>query len=43
MMIGLFRKKEYMEWKDYNQRIQMIDDFLWSQRVRRKNIQNIGL
>ncbi|MEA3514823.1 MAG: hypothetical protein U9R34_05070 [Nanoarchaeota archaeon] len=40
-MLGLFKKKEFMEWQDYQHRIETIDNIIWSQRVRRKNLQNI--
>jgi len=41
-MLGIFKKSEFMEWNEYSNRIRAMDDFLWSQRVRRNNIRNIG-
>lgn len=38
-MLSFFRT-DYMEWKDYKERVDFIDLFLWQQAVRRESIRN---
>ena len=40
-MFGLFKKKEFMNWQEYSNRINMIEDFCFSQRTRQDNIKNM--
>jgi len=40
-MFEIFKKNNFMEWKDYKNKIEFIEDFNWRQRVRRQNIQNV--
>jgi hypothetical protein len=37
-MFNLFKKKEYMNWKDYSEKINFLANFSWQQDVRRQNI-----
>lgn len=34
----MFRKCTYMEWKEYKAFVNTVDDFLWRQEVRQRNI-----
>ena len=36
--MGIFSKREFIEWEDYKKHIDMLDSFWWRQSVRRKNI-----
>ncbi|MBR9702539.1 hypothetical protein GOV10_00750 [Candidatus Woesearchaeota archaeon] len=40
-MFKLFRKKHYMSWDEYEQRISYWDAITFSQRTRLENIRNI--
>lgn len=31
-------KKEYMDWQEYEKRINFIDQYYWQQSIRQKNI-----
>jgi len=37
-MFNLFKKKEYMNWKDYSNHVCFIETFYWQQQVRKTNI-----
>lgn len=36
------RKAGYMEWSDYRNKVKVIDEFRWQQRVRKKSIANLS-
>ena len=42
-MFKMFKKAKYMGWKEYRQRVRMIDDFCWSQSVRKRSLRNLGM
>tara|TARA_Y100000310_G_C20703539_1_gene832330 strand:+ start:4692 stop:4829 length:138 start_codon:yes stop_codon:yes gene_type:complete len=37
----LFKKKLFMEWDDYMEKVKFIDEFLFQQKVRRDNVRNL--
>lgn len=37
----MFKKQHYMTWEEYSERIDFIDNLLWSQSVRRQSLANI--
>lgn len=38
---NLFKRKQYLGWNAYVNKINFIDDFYWQQSVRRQNIKNL--
>lgn len=37
----MFRKKKYLDWKTYKNRIDFLDVFYWQQEVRKENLKGI--
>jgi len=35
MRFNLLRKRQYLEWDDYKNRVDTLDEFRWRQTVRR--------
>jgi len=40
-MLKLFKKERILDWQDYLQRIDTIDNFCFSQKVRKESIRNM--
>jgi len=36
-----FLKIEFMEWKEYKKKIELLDDFWWRQGVRNQSLKNL--
>jgi len=36
----MFRKRKYLSWDNYKDKIDFIDMFYWQQDVRRQNLRN---
>ncbi|MFT4260861.1 MAG: hypothetical protein ACMXX9_00325 [Candidatus Woesearchaeota archaeon] len=36
----LFGKTNYMDWQEYEKRVNFIDQFYWQQSVRQKSLKN---
>ncbi len=41
-MLGLFKKREYLEWAEYSAKVRSIDIFYFQQKVRRQSIKNLA-
>lgn len=42
-MFKLFNlKKNFVEWKKYKAKIELIDDFWWRQNIRKQSLKNMG-
>jgi len=41
-MFNLFKKKEYMNWEEYNNRIKAIDGIRFVQRTRERSVINMS-
>jgi hypothetical protein len=39
-MFNFFRKN-FMDWEDYKEKIDFLDDFYWQQSVRKQSIRNL--
>ena len=35
-----FKKRVFMSWNDYKEKIDFMDNFFWQQSVRRVNVRN---
>jgi len=35
-------KKEYLSWEEYKHRVDVLNEFLWRQKVRNSEIRNIA-
>jgi hypothetical protein len=40
-VIKVFRKKEFMDWESYKNKVDLLDVFHWQQSVRRQSLRNI--
>lgn len=34
-------KRNFLEWKDYKEKVDFLDIFYWQQKVRKENIKNL--
>jgi hypothetical protein len=40
-MFSFLKKRNYVDWPDYKERIDFLELFHWQQAVRKENIKNI--
>ena len=40
-LVNLLRKREYLDWNAYAEKIDFLDNFYWQQRTRKQSVQNI--